>query len=344
MSASNPNETKAVAGSFQRGATSHHDVVSKEKDAKYPAAAGRYHLYISYACPWANRCLAVLKLKGLEEAISVSVVAPTWQRTKPDITDDTHCGWVFRDPAQNPAPLQSPAGNGELAIDSACTPDHINGLTTIRDVYQHAGSGSRVFSVPIFYDKQTKSIVNNESAEIVRFLNSEFNEFAKNPDLDLYPEELRDEIDAVNEWVYPTINNGVYRSGFAKTQAAYELAVQELTASIHRVEDILSKQRYIASKTTFTEADLRLFMTLVRYDEVYVVYFKCNGAGMLAQHENIRNWMREMYSLMGEAINMKHIREHYFTSHPSLNHYAIVPIGPNVVDDLKKPHDRARFD
>mmetsp|Transcript_14621 Transcript_14621/g.31327 ORF Transcript_14621/g.31327 Transcript_14621/m.31327 type:complete len:413 (+) Transcript_14621:2-1240(+) len=333
-------ESHSKNGAFERKESMHHFSVSSEPGAKYPAVAGRYHLYISYACPWANRVLAVRNLKGLQDVISVSAVHPTWQKTKPDDPSDPHWGWVFH---PNGKPVSNKAGHGSLIADEACDPDHVNALPNIRAIYEHAGSDETKFTVPVLFDKETGTIVNNESSELVRMLNTEFNALAKNPSLDLYPEALRPAIDEVNSWVYPTINNGVYRCGFAKTQEAYDEAFEQLFSSLARVENILSKQRYIASTDAITEADVRLFMTLVRFDEVYVVYFKTNGR-MLSQYENIHNYLRELYQIpeIASSINMAHIKQHYFTSHAELNTYAIIPKGPGVIEDLKLPHDRAQ--
>jgi putative glutathione S-transferase len=257
--------------------------------------AGRYVLYVSLACPWASRCVAVRSLKGLESAIELVVTHPVWARTRPG--KDEHCGWQFRsesdEPVTNPAgygPASTPASRhgsatahsparrrGSFPCDG-CTPDPVAGVRFVRDLYELAGAtGEGVrFTVPILFDKATKTIVSNESSDIVRMLNSEFNAFASAPELDLYPEALRPAIDEVNSWVYDGINNGVYRCGFASSQTAYEEAFHLLYASLERVESILRKQRYIAG-SQLTEADVRLFVTLIRYDEVYAVYFKTNG-------------------------------------------------------------------
>jgi len=196
------------------------------------------------------------------------------------------------------------------------------------------------YTVPILWDKKLNTIVNNESSEIIRMLNSEFNDFSKFPDLDLYPQEKRAQIDEVNEWVYPTINNGVYRCGFAQSQAAYDEAIDQLTESFDRVEDILSKQRYI-SGSQFTEADIRLFVTLLRFDEVYAVYFKTNTRSV-RESPAILNYMREVYQKPGiaETCNMEQIKQHYFCSHASLNRYSIIPKGKDFISMLTLPHNR----
>ena len=311
---------------------------NKVGHGKFGAEPNRYHLYISYACPWANRCLAVLQLKGLEKVIGVSVVHPTWQKTKPSNLEDGHTGWVFR--AENDPSLSTSTGYGSFPC-TGVVPDNINNVSSVRELYELSNDRTGKYSVPVLWDTKTSTIVNNESSEIIRMFNSTFNAFAENPDLDLFPEDMREQIDAVNAWVYPNINNGVYRCGFAKSQAAYEEAAEDLFQSLERVEDILSRQRYLAGDR-FTEADIRLFMTLVRFDEVYVVYFKTN-CKKIEEYPNMMNYCRELYQKMKDAINMDHIKTHYYTSHPTLNFYGIIPKGPNTVKKLLQPHDRDRF-
>jgi len=324
-------------GAFQRVDAVHRNVIEPGSDT-YPPEKDRYHLYISYACPWANRCLATMYLKGLEDIIGLSIVHPTWQRTRPDA--DEHTGWVFRSP--DDPPLSNVLGFGEFKV-AGVIPDSVNGAATVRDLYELANDTGGKYSVPVLWDKKTKTIVSNESAEIIRMFNTAFNEggMAKNPDLDIYPERLRDSIDAVNEWIYPGINNGVYRCGFAKSQGAYETAFAELFGALDRCESILATNRYIAGDQ-LTEADIRLFMTLVRFDEVYVVYFKTNGKA-IREYPNIMNYCRELYQIpeIQKSINMEHIKTHYFTSHPTLNNYAIIPVGSDTVSKLLEPHNRA---
>jgi putative glutathione S-transferase len=277
-------------------------------------------------------------LKGLEDAVSVTVVHPTWQKTRPG--QDGHAGWIFASP--DGESLQNTAGEGGPipAWFPGNEPDPILGAKTVRDIYELAGDTNGKYSVPILFDKKKKTIVSNESADIIRMLNSEFNDYAKNPELDLYPEEMRGAIDDANGWVYPTVNNGVYRCGFAKTQVAYDEAVASLTESFDRIDAILRKQRFLCGDR-FTEADLRLFVTLLRFDEVYVVYFKTNTRTV--QHTpSILNYCREIYQMPGvkDTVNMEQIKYHYYTSHPVLNHYSIVPRGPDFVALLEQPHDR----
>lgn len=306
-------------------------------NTQFAPEEGRYHLYVSYACPWANRCLAAMYMKGLDHVIGLSVTHPTWQRTRPNNPDDQHTGWAFVSP-EDP-PLSSSTGQGSFdCVD--CIPDTVNNAAFVRDLYEKSNDTTGKYSVPVLWDKKTGVIVNNESSEILRMFNTSFNHLAKNPDLDLYPEPLRPAIDEVNEWVYPAINNGVYRCGFATKQEPYEQAFRELFAALDRCEDILGRQRYIAGHVA-TEADIRLFMTLIRFDEVYVVYFKTNKK-FIHEYPNLREYVRDVYQLPGMArsINMTHIKRHYFTSHPTLNTYAIVPVGGAAW--WEEPHDRAQ--
>ena len=298
-------------GSFIRKDSTFRNFI--EKGSKFEPEAGRYHLYVSLACPWANRCVAALHMKGLEDVIGLSVTHPTWQRTRPDNPEDKHTGWFFASPEDKP--VTNTEGMGSFDC-SGCIPDTVNGVKFVRDLYELAQDTSGKYSVPVLWDKKEKTIVNNESSEILRMFNTAFNDFAKNPSLDLYPEDLREEIDALNEWIYPNINNGVYRCGFATTQEAYNIAFQDLFSALDRVEEILSKRRYIAGDV-ITEADIRLFMTLIRFDPVYVVYFKTDRKA-IREYSNISEYVRDIYSTPGikESVNIDHINKHYFTSHP----------------------------
>jgi putative glutathione S-transferase len=279
----------------------------------------------------------VRALKGLEDVISVTIVHPTWQQTRPNDPNDTHAGWVFADPSGEPVKNTIGLGGPFSPTFKGCEPDPLMGAKFVREIYEKAGDTIGTYSVPILWDKKKNTIVNNESSEIIRMLNSEFNQVATNPDLDLYAEEDRAAIDSVNDWVYPTINNGVYRCGFAKTQAAYNDAVADLTKSFDRIDQILQKQRFIAGDH-LTEADIRLFVTLLRFDEVYVVYFKTNTRSVLST-PSILNYCREIYQMTGiaETTNMQAIKQHYYTSHPSLNTWSVVPEGPDMISKLKEP-------
>eukprot|EP00586_Coscinodiscus_wailesii_P010238 CAMPEP_0172497994 /NCGR_PEP_ID=MMETSP1066-20121228/107801_1 /TAXON_ID=671091 /ORGANISM="Coscinodiscus wailesii, Strain CCMP2513" /LENGTH=300 /DNA_ID=CAMNT_0013271059 /DNA_START=38 /DNA_END=936 /DNA_ORIENTATION=+ len=294
------DETKD--GEFKRVESAWRNVISK--GSRFAPEKDRYHLFVAYACPWAHRTLIVRALKGLQDTISVTVVHPIWQKTKPDDGSDTHCGWVF-----GVADDDGAAGSSFVNVKGLGgpfpsryfdnNPEPFFGCVSVRELYERAGDTNGKYTVPILWDKSLNTIVNNESSEIIRMLNSDFNEFSSCPNVDLYPFAMRDAIDSVNEWVYPTINNGVYRCGFATSQKAYDTAIDELTKSFDRIESILQKQRYIAGDK-FTEADVRLFVTLLRFDEVYVVYFKTNTR-CVAQSPVILNYCREIYQMPGVA-------------------------------------------
>jgi glutathionyl-hydroquinone reductase len=273
----------------------------------FPAEPGRYHLYVSLACPWAHRTLIVRALKGLEDAISVAVVDPHMG----------HEGWVFGD---------SPGAG----------PDTLNGATRLYEVYLKADPHytGRV-TVPVLWDKARGTIVSNESAEIIRMLNGAFG--GDGPDL--YPENLRSDIDALNARVYDRVNNGVYKAGFATTQAAYEEAVTALFEELDALDARLDRGRYLMGDR-LTEADIRLFTTLVRFDPVYVGHFKCN-LRRIADYPNLAPYTRDLYQTPGIAatVNLTHIKRHYYESHPTINPTGIVPLGPAL--DYDAPHGRA---
>ncbi|KAL3616734.1 hypothetical protein CASFOL_039128 [Castilleja foliolosa] len=314
----------SATGAFVRTPSTFRSWISRDPNSPFPAESGRYHLYISYACPWASRCLAYLKIKGLDKAISFSSVSAKWGRTK---ETDEHMGWVF------------PASDSE---EDGAEPDTLNGTKNVRELYELASINySGKYTVPVLWDKIQKTIVNNESAEIIRMLNTEFNDIAENANLDLYPPHLQPQIDEINDLVYDAINNGVYKCGFAKKQEPYNEAVIKLYEALDKCEEILSKQRYLCGET-ITEADIRLFVTLIRFDEVYAVYFKCNKR-LLREYPNIFNYIKDIFQFPGvsSTVHMEQIKNHYYGSHPSLNPYGIVPHGPNI--DYSTPHDRARF-
>eukprot|EP00510_Aplanochytrium_minuta_P009634 CAMPEP_0184058860 /NCGR_PEP_ID=MMETSP0956-20121227/9585_1 /TAXON_ID=627963 /ORGANISM="Aplanochytrium sp, Strain PBS07" /LENGTH=335 /DNA_ID=CAMNT_0026354079 /DNA_START=80 /DNA_END=1087 /DNA_ORIENTATION=+ len=313
-------------GAFVRTETTYRNKISKNQGAEFPPEKDRYHLYVSYACPWASRCLTVRALKGLEDVISLSVVSAVFKKTKPEDEKDTHKGWVFVDEKE----------------EKGAIPDPLNQAKTVREIYENNNDTLGKYTVPILFDKKKNVIVNNESAEIIRMFNDEFNDFAKNPTLDLHPEGLWEEIEEVNSWVYPTnINNGVYKCGFATGQEAYDTAVNALFEHMDKAEKLLSSQRYLCSNTQITEADIRLFVTLVRFDEVYHGHFKCNKR-LLSSYPNLLGHTREIYQLEGvsDTVNMDHIKNHYHRSHPTINPYGIVPAGPNVLKSMQVPHGR----
>lgn len=296
-------------GAFVRQASRFRDWVSADGSTGYPAAPGRYHLYVSYACPWASRIIIVRKLKRLEDVIGMTVVDP--------VRDER--GWRFTD--DDPDPHE---GFRYLAEAYAASDPDFEGRVT----------------VPVLWDTETRRIVNNESADIMRMLESAFDAWG-DPSVDLYPAELHAEIDALNERIYETVNNGVYRAGFATTQAAYEEAVDALFATLDELDARLATRRYLCG-ARITEADWRLFVTLVRFDAVYVGHFKCN-LRRIADYPNLSGYLRDLYQQPGiaDTVRFDHIKRHYYVTHPQINPTRIVPRGPLL--DLDAPHDRARL-
>jgi putative glutathione S-transferase len=278
----------------------------------FAAEAGRYHLYISLACPWAHRTLIFRALKKLESAVSVSITEPLYGKT----------GWEF-----------GTARSG--------TSDTVNGKTTLAEIYLLADPRytGRV-SVPVLWDRKRRTIVNNESSEIIRMLNSAFDAFTDER-TDYYPAQLRGEIDAVNDMIYTNINNGVYRAGFATSQEAYEEAAYGIFDTLDKIEERMSRRRFLTGRH-LTEADWRLFTTLVRFDTVYYSHFKCN-LRRIADYPNLWNYTRDLYQVPGvaETVSIDHIKRHYYGSQRQVNPTGIVPIGPQI--DFTAPHDRHRF-
>ncbi|MCM2342295.1 glutathione S-transferase family protein [Rhodoferax sp.] len=294
-------------GAFVRLPTSFHSQISPDPDALHAAEAGRYHLYVSHACPWAHRTLLVRALKGLTSAISVDVVHPY-------LTDK---GWSF-----------------DTAF-SGSTGDRVNGHDHLQQVYQQASPGyAGIITVPVLWDKKLGTIVNNESSEIIRLLNNAFQNVCAHPEVDLYPEALRAAIDDTNAWVYADINNGVYRCGFAQSQTAYDHALNALFVALDRVEGILLRQTYLCG-AMLTEADVRLFTTLIRFDAVYHTHFKCNRK-LISQYPAMHRYLAAIYHLPGvaETVDMDQIRFHYYYSHRNINTTGIVPAGPDVLQQL----------
>lgn len=301
-------DTKKTGGKFERSQAGFRNWVTTDGSAGpsgeggFKAEAGRYHLYVSLACPWAHRTLIFRQLKNLEDLISVSVVSPK-------MPDET--GWTF-DQA------------------SGSTGDHLFGKDNYWQIYTQAVPDytGRV-TVPALWDKQTGTIVSNESSEIIRMFNSAFNELTGNTD-DYYPEQLRAVIDPINARVYDDINNGVYKAGFATTQSAYDEAVTKLFEALDWVENILGETSYLTGDT-ITEADWRLFTTLVRFDAVYVGHFKCNRQ-RIADYQNISHYLKALYEVPGikETVDLDHIRTHYYWSHITINPTRIIPIGPDL--------------
>jgi putative glutathione S-transferase len=306
-----PDE-QSDAGEFVRQEDAFRDWISNDGSTPYPAVAGRYHLYISLACPWASRTLIVRNLKGLQNAIGVTVADP--------IRDER--GWAFRD------------GPGYST-------DPINGFKFLREAYEATDSNfdNRV-TVPVLWDKETRRIVNNSEDDICRMFNDVFDAFG-NTKVDLFPKDVADEQAKLSEFVYERVNNGVYRSGFASSQQAYENACRELFAALDQLEARLVKRRYLFGNRIF-ETDWRLFCTLIRFDAVYHGHFKCN-VRRIVDYSNLDGYLRDLYQHPGIAntVNFDHIKRHYYFTHDDINPTRIVPIGPEL--KLNRPHDRERL-
>ncbi|GEO83969.1 MULTISPECIES: glutathione S-transferase family protein [Alphaproteobacteria] len=308
-------DTKTTAGHFERSKARFRNWVTVDGSAGptgqggFKAEPGRYHLYVSLACPWAHRTLIFRKLKGLEHLISLSIVDPLMLKN----------GWEFHD-------------------RDGATVDHLFGSDFLYQIYLKADPDySGRVTVPVLWDKQTGTIVSNESADIIRMFNSAFNGLTGS-DSDYSPQALRPEIDALNARIYDSVNNGVYKAGFATTQEAYESAVHPLFAMLDELEQRLTTQRYLFGDQ-LTEADWRLFTTLVRFDPVYVGHFKCN-IRRIVDYPNLSAYVRDLYQTPGVAgtVNIRHIKHHYYRSHKTINPTGIVPVGPQL--DLDRPHGR----
>jgi putative glutathione S-transferase len=292
------------AGAYIRPDSEFRYFIGLEDNNLYPPATERYKLYVGLSCPWAHRTLIARSLKGLEDAIAVTIVAPS----------PIEGGWIFNQKEE--------------------------GCRTLAELYQLAqpGYGGRC-TVPVLWDSKTKTIVNNESAEIIVMLNSAFNAFAKNPLLDLYPDELRETIEQWNQTIYATVNNGVYRCGFAQTQAAYQQACTELFTTLDAIETNLANHRYLCGSNV-TLADIRLFTTLVRFDPVYYGLFKCNRRRIL-DYKNLGAYLRDLYQLPGVAdtCNLEAVKQDYYGNLFPLNPGGIIPLGPDM-SSLLVPHGR----
>ncbi|MDA9806567.1 glutathione S-transferase family protein [Alphaproteobacteria bacterium] len=286
-------------GSFKRASSVFRNKISSNHSTYLPET-NRYHLYVSYACPWAHRTLIFRKLKNLESHISVDYVHP----------DMLEMGWSFE--------KNFPGTSG----------DSLHNKRYVHEIYQLSDKDiSTKATVPILWDKKTRTIVNNESAEIIRIMNDAFNDITKNKD-DYYPEKFRDQIDSINDTIYENINNGVYRSGFSKTQNSYEEAVKNLFTSLDMVNDILEGRNYLVGDI-LTEADIRLVPTLIRFDCVYYFHFKCN-LKKISEYKNISRYLRNLLEedAIKSTTNFEHIKRHYFYSHENINPFRIIPIGP----------------
>lgn len=301
-----PDE-QAADGSFERQEDLFRDWVTADGTSGYPARAGRYHLYVSLACPWACRTIVVRKLKGLEDAIGMTIVDP--------IRDER--GWRF----------------------TTAEPDPINGWKFLSEAYiaSDPAYAARV-TVPALWDKQRRRIVSNSDDDLMRMFESEFDAFAGNPKLDLYPLALRAQIDELNGLIYETFNNGVYRAGFATSQEAYERAAYAVFETLDLMEERLANRRYLFGERP-VETDWRFFVTLVRFDPVYYGHFKCN-LRRIVDYPNLYGYLRDLYQIDGiaETVNFDHIKRHYYITHDDINPTRMVPIGPLM--DLTAPHGR----
>lgn len=295
---------KDEKGRFKRNPTTFRNWIKADGSSQFKPESGRYHLYISFACPWAHRTLIMRKLKGLEEAITLSIVDPI-------MADE---GWEFSD---YPGSI----------------PDRINSAKYLREIYAKADQKytGRV-TVPILWDKKNNTIVNNESREIIRMFDTELEAIASNK-ISFYPEDLQEKIEKTIDEIYSPINNGVYRSGFATSQEAYEEAVKQLFEALDYWEEILGKQKYLCGDRV-TEADWCMFTTLIRFDPVYYVHFKCN-IRHIWDYPNLWNYLKDLYQYPGvkETCNLEHIKIHYYKSHPHINPSGIVPHGPEMIFD-----------
>jgi putative glutathione S-transferase len=321
MKAQFPTE-QTDSGEFQRQQDAFREWITNDASTPYPAVAGRYHLYISLACPWASRTVIFRRLKGLEEAIGMTIVDP--------IRDEK--GWAFRDPSGKTPPGQP--------FEST---DPLNGFQFLSEAYAATDRNydERV-TVPVLWDKETKRIVNNCEDDICRMFNDAFNEFAKNKDLDFFPKEIEAEHAKLAGFLHDNVNNGVYRAGFATRQRPYEVACRRLFEALDKLEERLSTRRYLFGNR-IVEADWRFFCTLVRFDAVYHGHFKCNLRRII-DYRNLEGCLLDLYQHPGiaDTVNFDHIKRHYYMTHTEINPTRIVPLGPLL--DLSKPHGREKLE
>jgi glutathionyl-hydroquinone reductase len=323
MSSSHLPHEQSASGEFQRQEDAFREWISNDGSTPFPAEAGRYHLYVSLACPWASRTLIFRNLKCLESAISLTIVDP--------LRDEK--GWAFRDPDK------SEPGSDLTKLDDFESTDPINGFRYLSEAY-HATDPKfegRV-TVPVLWDKKTKKIVNNCEDDICPMFNNVFNAFAKNKDVDFFPKEIEAEHAKLNDFLYDNINNGVYRAGFATRQPPYERACKRLFDALDEMEKRLTNSRYLFGKR-IVEADWRLFCTLIRFDVVYHGHFKCNLRRII-DYPNLQGYLLDLYQQPGiaDTVNIDHIKRHYYMTHEEINPTRIVPLGPIV--DLNRPHGR----
>jgi putative glutathione S-transferase len=312
---------QSESGEFQRQEDAFREWISNDGSTPYPAVTGRYHLYVSLACPWASRTVIFRKLKGLEDAIGMTVVDP--------IRDEK--GWAFRDPDKK-------WDDTEVIPPST---DPVNGFHYLSEAYTATDPDfdGRV-TVPVLWDKESKKIVNNCEDDICPMFNDVFNDFAKNKEVDFFPKDIEDEHRNLSDFVYDNVNNGVYKAGFAMRQRPYEISCRKLFEALDELEVRLSKSRYLFDQRV-VEADWRLFCTLVRFDVVYHGHFKCN-IRRIVDYPNLQGYLMDLYQQPGiaETVNFDHIKRHYYMTHTEINPTRIVPIGPAF--DLTKPHGREK--
>lgn len=321
MSSHLPSEQSA-SGEFQRQEDAFREWISNDGSTSYPAAPDRYHLYVSLACPWASRTVILRKLKGLEEAIGLTIVDP--------FRDEK--GWAFRDPERSrPGLLKD--------LDKFESTDPINGFRYLSEAYAATDPKfSERVTVPVLWDKETKRIVNNCEDDICPMFNSVFNKFARNKEVDFFPKDIEAEQARLSNFIYDNINNGVYRAGFATRQRAYEASCQKLFNALDEMERRLSKSRYLFGQR-IVETDWRLFCTLIRFDVVYHGHFKCNLRRII-DYRNLQGYLLDLYQQPGiaETVSIDHIKRHYYMTHEEINPTRIVPLGPII--DLAGPHGR----
>ncbi|PYL29310.1 MAG: glutathione-dependent reductase [Verrucomicrobia bacterium] len=321
MASSHLPSEQTDAGEFQRQEDAFREWISNDGSTSYPAAAGRYHLYVSLACPWASRTIIFRKLKGLEDAVGMTIVDP--------IRDEK--GWALRNPSNKWPPDES--------FEST---DPINGFHYLSEAYAATDPSfdGRV-TVPVLWDKQTKKIVNNCEDDICPMFNNVFNDFAKNKEADLFPKDIEAEHSKLCDFLYDNINNGVYKAGFATHQRPYEISCQKLFDALDEMEKRLSKSRYLFGKG-IVEADWRFFCTLIRFDVVYHGHFKCNLRRII-DYPNLQGYLLDLYQQprISETVSVDHIKRHYYMTHEEINPTRIVPLGPIV--DLTRPHHREKI-
>jgi putative glutathione S-transferase len=325
MKAQFPDE-ETKSGEFKRQEDAFRDWISNDGLTPYAAEAGRYHLYVSLACPWASRTVIFRKLKGLEEVIGMTIIDP--------FRDEK--GWAFRDPEriQPGTPLEN--------LDEFESTDPINGFRFLSEAYKESDPDYRErVTVPVLWDTKTRRIVNNCEDDICRMFNDVFNDFAKNKDVDLFPKDIEVEQAKLSDFIYDNVNNGVYKAGFATRQRPYEIAGRRVFEALDELDQRLSKSRYVFANR-IGEADWRLFCTLVRFDPVYYGHFKCNLRRII-DYPNLQGYLMDLYQQPGiaETVNMDHIKRHYYMTHTAINPTRIVPVGPLL--DLTKPHGRERL-